>query len=89
MEKLPEVIRIYGTGIDGLTSTLVKRTKKKAMYRRSDGVYEVFKIKIKKEQTVFGRFYPNREVYPGNEDFGDWAWCFNNKIDAMTEYSNI
>jgi len=89
MQKLDSVVKILGTGIEGLTATLIERTKKKAIYLRSDGYYEVFKIKTKKASSLFGRDYPDREVYPGNEDFGNSAWCFTKKELAYERYKNL
>jgi hypothetical protein len=86
MQKLDSVVKISGTGIAGLTATLVERTKRKAMYLRSDGCYEVFKIRIAKACTIEDREYPEREVYPSNEDFGKFAWAFNSKDLAYERY---
>jgi len=88
MERLPEVIEVKGVGIPGLTAKLVMRTDKKAMYRR-DNVYEVFRIKVAEAREAFGKNYPQREVYPGNEDFGVWAWCFSNEAKAKQRYDSI
>jgi hypothetical protein len=86
-EKLPEVMaELNGVSIPGMTATLVERTDKKAMYKRWDDVYEVFRIKIVNEKTVFGKTYPRHEVYPGNEDFGSTAWCFKNEQLARRRY---
>ena len=60
---------------------LVKRTTSKAMYKSDDGVIEVFKIKVAPEQEIYGRTYPEREVYPNSEDFGRIAWCYNGKSE--------
>lgn len=35
--------------------------------------WEAIRIKVKKAETVFGKDYPEREVYPGTSDFGRWA----------------
>ncbi len=89
-EKLPEVVtEFHGVGIPELSAKLVKRTKTKAMYYRWDDVYEVFRIKIKEEASVFGKAYPRREGYPGNEDFGKTAWCFNDEALAEKMYDAI
>jgi hypothetical protein len=77
MIKLPQIVDVKGTGIRNLTFSLVERTDKKAIYMRSDNVYEVFYVKISRERFVFGNDYPEKEAYPGNEDFGKTAWCFN------------
>jgi hypothetical protein len=88
MKKLEEVIQIKGLGMS-MKTTLVKRTKKKAMYLRDDMIYEVFRIKVSPPKTMFGKDYPEREVYPGNEDFGSWAWCFSKKTEAEEIYKNL
>lgn len=89
MERLQQTEKIHGTGQSGLTSTLLARTEGKAIYKRSDDCYEVFLIKVSKEAEVFGKTYPDREVYPGNEDFGRTAWCFAKKDKAMRKYNEI
>jgi len=85
-EQLPETVEISGTGIPLLTAKLIERTDKKAIYYRWDNVYEVFRVRIKEEGEVFGKTYPKREVYPGNEDFGATAWCYHNKQMARERY---
>ena len=86
-EKLPEVVTDLPVGIPGMTATLVERNDKKAIYKRWDDVWEVFRIKISKEKTMFGKTYPAREVYPGNEDFGLTAWCFSDEELARKRYN--
>ena len=83
MRRLNENIDIKGTGIPGLTGTLVKRAKCKAIYLRSDGYYEVFRIESRKAETVFGKDLPERELYPGNERFGSQAICTNSRKRAF------
>lgn len=80
IKQLPEVVKpLNGVGIPGLSAKLVERTQTKAWYLREDGVHEVFKIKIEKGREMRGKWYPAHEKYPGNEDFGRWAWCFSGK----------
>ena len=87
---LPEVVTdFYGVGIPDLSAKLVKRTPTKAMYFRWDGVYEVFRVKIKEESDVFGKTYPRREAYPSSEDFGSIAWCFHDEKLANQMYNNL
>ena len=89
-DQLPKIIpELYGVGIAGVTAKLIERTDKKAIYFRTDNVWEVFKIKISEPSEVFGKKYPKREVYPGNEDFGVWAWCYRDETLARKKYSNI
>lgn len=40
--------------------------------------YEIFKKKVRQEETIKGVFYPEREQYPCDEAFGNWAWCCGN-----------
>jgi len=51
--------------------------------------YEVFKIKIDKPKIVFGISLPEREKFPGNEDFGKWAWTCIELEDAMNRFNNL
>ena len=88
MEKLKDEIKLRNIGYP-VIATLVVRTKRKAMYYRDDGCYEVFRIKIKKAGKVFDKLLPEREVYPGNEDFGFTAWCFHDKTTAFEKYEKI
>lgn len=37
--------------------------------------YEVFRKKSRKAETINGRSYPEREAYPSDDAFGNWAWC--------------
>lgn len=86
-ERLPEVItELNGVGIPGMTATLIERTDKKAIYKRWDDVWEVFRIKTVKEKEIFWKVYPAHEVYPGNEDFGATAWCFKDEELARRRY---
>lgn len=41
--------------------------------------YEIFKKKVAQPTTIKGVFYPEREQYPWDEAFGDWAWCPSTK----------
>jgi hypothetical protein len=89
-ERLPETVDSFtGVGIPNLTAKLVIRNDKKALYLRSDNIYEVFRIKIAEEEEAFGNHYPKREVYPGNEDFGRVAWTYRDQKLAMRKYNQI
>ena len=59
------------------------------MYGRRDGAFEVFHVKIRPEGEVFGKVYPEREVYPGNEDFGQSAWCFTTLESATKRFREL
>lgn len=51
------------------------------IYKRSDGVFEVFKKVINTQfQTV---------SYPKSKSFGKWAWCCRTLQDAMKKFDEI
>lgn len=87
MDLLPEEIRkntyIY---------KFYKRGKKAMMYEQIDPeeqktiAYEVFKRKIDKPKVVFGIELNEREIFPGNEDFGKWAWAIANEEKALAKF---
>jgi len=88
MEKLGNEVKLHNIGYP-VIATLVIRTRKKAIYYRDDGIYEVFRIKVRKAGKIFGKFLPEREVYPGNEDFGFTAWTYRDKAKAFKKYDRI
>jgi hypothetical protein len=88
--RLPEIVEeLNGVGIPQMTAKLIKRTDKKAIYYRWDNVWEVFRIKITEAGEAFGKMYPRREVYPGNEDFGKTAWCYSEEKNAWRMYNSM
>ena len=81
---------------NGLWYEQVKRTEKKAMYgiklaSDSEGYhgYEVFVIKVLPKEEAFGKEFPEREKFPGNEDFGKFAWSLSTRDTADTYYSEL
>jgi hypothetical protein len=85
--KLPEIVFPKGTGIENLSARLIKREGNICMYERSDQIWEVFMVKIRKARKSKGKSYPGCEVYPGNEDFGQTAWCFSNFDSAEKKFT--
>lgn len=70
-------------------ATMVKRTKKVAMYLRDDGAYEVFKIRhmrpVKNEKL--GIVLGWREHYPSTSEFTmNYAICTKDKVGAEEAY---
>jgi len=89
-EPLPEIqTHFHGVGIPDLTAQLIERTQTKAWYKRSDEVWEVFRITIIEDAELFGKFIPAHEHYPANEDFGKIAWCFSNRVNAERCYRRL
>ena len=60
-------------------------------YPEDGGVcsYEVFKIRVDKPKVVFGISLPEREKFPGNEDFGKWAWTCPQLKNAMIKFNEL
>jgi hypothetical protein len=85
MKQLPKTFAPKGTGLPGLTTSLVQRTDGVAWYLRSDGYHEVFLIKTGR---TFDGLDP-MEYYPGNTDFGKTAWCIREEEDAFRYYTNL
>ena len=88
-ERLPEVVKINGLKIPGLTAKLIKRTENKAIYYRWDNVYEVFRITKADETKIFQTVYPKMERYPSSDDFGKTAWNYRDKKRAMDAFDRI
>lgn len=60
--------------------------------------YEVFKIIVGKAYSLVQKHgnkkgevynYPAAEKFPGNEDFGKWAWSFTTKNMAMAKFKEL
>lgn len=78
---------------NGFDYYLVQRNTKSAVYEQKiynkTIAYEVFKIKIRKEENVFGRIIEKREKFPSNEDFGKNAWTFKSLDKAKEIYNKL
>jgi hypothetical protein len=85
IKTLPVTVRPKGTGIPGLTATLVKRTDEVAWYLRSDHYHEVFLIKTGRTFDRTGMM----EYYPGTNDFGKTAWCTGDDHKAARYFANL
>ena len=91
MELLKETYNKNGTFY-----TLVKRNNKAAIYSQkdSDGLligYEVFEVKIQPSFIFPGTstVNPEKERFPGNEDFGKFAWSYCTETKALEKYNEI
>jgi hypothetical protein len=80
---------------NGYIYSLEKRGEKAMIYKQvcaEEGItvgYEVFKRKIDKPKVVFGIELGEREIFPGNEDFGKWAWAVRSLERAEERFHNI
>lgn len=90
MELLPEEIKK-----NGFIYRLLKRGEKAMLYEQycidAEKVvcWEVFKRKIDQPKVIFGIELGEREIFPGNEDFGKWAWAPSDYQRALNIFENI
>ena len=79
----------------GMTYTQVIRGEVVAIYAISDTSdsppthWEVFEMRINRERTIAGVTIPEGEAYPGNEAFGNWAWCYNSLSLALKRAGQV
>lgn len=80
---------------NGFDYRLLERGQKAFIYEQWDDEdnfvvsYEVFRKRVDKEKLVFGELLPLREVFPGNADFGVWAWSITNKERAYEKFNEL
>ena len=64
----------------------IKREGRVALYQAEDPYgYEVVIIRDEKAREIFGKFYPEHEVYPSSEDWGAYGWTFRPDELALAE----
>lgn len=51
--------------------------------------YEVFRIKVDKPCMAFGKMQPEKEHFPGNEEFGSFAWSWLTLEQAEQCFSKL
>jgi hypothetical protein len=73
----------------GFHHELLKREGLVCLVKRSKPAhwhFEIVKVKIAPAQTVFDKLYPEREVYPSDEDWGQIAFTLpSNQPDLANE----
>lgn len=95
LRELPQVKK--GTrSVKGFIFTQILKKREGYIYevKTINGIhYEVFKSRQKRVTTPFEeRMYPGYteyEIYPGDEDFGHWAWCIKDKRRAIEKYNEL
>ena len=95
MKTLPVQFKHQGRTLrqlkrNGLVAIYDLRGKGNALYG-----YEVIIIKIAPAGTVFGKQYPERELYPSSskesDDWGTIAWSYgcNDKMRALARFNGL
>lgn len=88
MEYLNTTVKLSGLG-QAIESTQLQKHDNIYLYQREDNTYEVFTARVAQAGMVFNVEYPEREVYPNNEDFGKSAWCYTNKDQAIRKFNQL
>lgn len=88
-QRLPETVKTHGAGFPEETAELACRTDHVAMYCRQGYIYGVFNVRAEESRMKFGKVYPAKEIYPGYEAFGDWAWCYPDRERAEQRYDEL
>lgn len=59
------------------------------LYEEKPIGFEVFIIKVQKESERFGKTFPAKFRFPGNEDFGKWAWSYRSLELAENKFNEL
>ncbi|WP_235299531.1 hypothetical protein [Portibacter marinus] len=80
---------------NGFIYQQIRRSAKAAIYKQVDPktedviAFEVFKISIQRSRTFEGRFFPKKEKFPSNEDFGKIAWSVKSLARALLIFNKL
>lgn len=92
MEQLATTINYRG-----FTYKQIKRGDHAFMYAQYSGKHlvghEVFRRKVQqeKETVIAGQnvTYANKEMFPSNESFGEWAWAIRSENAAIQKFEYL
>ena len=81
-------------GANGMQYRQIKRNGRIAMYAvigKAGKRYgsEVVILAVHPACSIMGRDYPDREVYPHNEDFGLTGWYYQSDEDAERRFRSL
>jgi hypothetical protein len=78
---------------NGYKFTLYKRGKWACIYAQHVApdirYWKVFVPKIRPAEEIFGKVYPEREVFPGNEDIGLTAYTFGKLENVLWVFDKL
>ena len=82
----------------GFSFSLIKRNFNICVYKKSDSEsdkfwFEVIVVRVQKENTfkiggVYVKFSA-KELYPNDELFGLYGWCFSDEDSALTKFNQL
>ena len=79
--------------IGGFDLHQIERRGEWAVFEQSRGgrvtSYELVQVQVQPANTMFGRDYPEREIYPGSESWGKLAWTITDRQDALGRLSRV
>lgn len=82
--------------VKGVNFEQLEKNEKSFIYKLTENGnerYEVFERRIQKAATVqianTTVTYEEAEIYPKSNSFGDWAWCYTNKEQALQKFSEL
>ena len=88
MNTLPSILRK-----NGFEYNLITEGEKSFIYRqlytKNVSYYEVFEKRIAKPSKIMGKDIPAHIRFPGNEDFGKWAWSYRNPETAQKKFMEL
>jgi len=79
---------------EGLYAMYVKKNDVEGRHEgKSMEVYEVIKIRLSKGRKAIiagvEREFKSCEVYPSDEEFGSYGWCYVRECDALARYEAL
>jgi len=79
---------------DGFSFKLLERSNGIALFQKSKPhhskpCYEVVRLKIRPEQDIYGRHYPEREGLPTSESWGTDGWSYSDEKSAKKRFENL
>lgn len=78
---------------NGYDYTIASRGKISAIYcqqvTEKVKYFEVFRIRVAPRCEIKGNIIEAHEKFPGNEDFGKWAWSINSYDKAMLKFKEF
>ena len=67
----------------------IKGKGRVAMYKLGTNNYEVVVFKHKQAENIMGKDYPERMVYPSNEDWGTYGFSYIHRANADVKYEEL
>lgn len=98
-EQTPTPTRLeINVKTNGHNYTLLRRSDTVAVYKQFDTAggdlvaYELFKIPVRKAETIKGVYYPLREVFPSSSNWGISAWSlpiWTSEQEVLTRFEEL